>query len=213
MNTKEIALLVLGVVVLLLLVYEGFLRGNFTAIQHSFVGRGNMVNLPIDTSITSYISGYLATIPNIESYTLTDIGSGDGAAIKLMRGLFRKSIGIDNDHDAVVRSRANLAAYADVEIVETDMAEYEFQDIPTVIFMYEPLFLMPVETAIDVYTHCFDNLRRYVTANPVYVAYISGISAKYLSPEFFRDRGMTMLHQTVLGSYFLNRNVYILKLL
>lgn len=109
------------------------------------------------------IASDLQLIPtNLKEFTLVDFGAGDGIVLKRLGHLFAQTIGIDIEPQ-------------DESVIKMDMINYKFNDVHTVLYMYEPLHDMADSyEAIQIYYKVLDNFNE-ITCSKILVSYMSDI--------------------------------------
>ena len=67
------------------------------------------------------------------------------------------------------------------------MVDYIFQDINTIFYLYEPLWLLNKKEALEIYSKIFNNLINTFenSKNKLFIIYSSGERTKHLDMNFF----------------------------
>ena len=104
-----------------------------------------------------------------------------------------KVIGVEMDDKQAERTRTRFANVSNVHINTMDMLDYEFQDTPTILYMYEPLWCVNKKEAISIYSRVVEHF--YTLSSPCYILYISG--AFPILDESFFEKCTTLHHSRI----------------
>lgn len=118
--------------------------------------------------------------------TLVDFGCGDGEFLYQIHQALpnMRLVGIELVSASAQRSRERFAHIKNIHIETSDMTVYRFQNRPTLLYLYEPLWTLSSGEALPVYRMVLGNLLADVqTQHAVYVLYVSGVHA-HLSADF-----------------------------
>ena len=128
----------------------------------------------------------LSLLRSFKDFILIDFGAGDGTVLKHFSMLFKSTIGIDIDPQ-------------DSSVIKMDMIDYKFDDVPTVLYMYDPLY--DSDTAETIYNTVLDNFNK-ITETKYLIAYMdkntqfinnwckkNGFRRKYSSSSYQIFRG------------------------
>lgn len=157
-------------------------------------GSDNKSGLATPSSIFSTVKDVISAVPNHEKYTLIDFGCGEGDVIRKLCPMVHKCIGIELSESQCLIARKKFLKNSKVSILCQDMTTYHFSQVPTLFFLYEPLWDVK-DTKLEsmVYTKVFDNLDK--VKKDIVVVYVTGVNKKFLSPDFFEKRGYRLLKQ------------------
>ena len=118
--------------------------------------------------------------------TLVDFGCGDGEFLYQIHQTFpnMQLVGIELVSASAQKSRERFSHIKNIHIETADMKAYRFQNRPTLLYLYEPLWTLSSENAVPVYQMVLEHLLADVqTRHAVYVLYVSGVRA-HLSADF-----------------------------
>lgn len=112
----------------------------------------------------------LRTLDLPRDRVFVDLGSGKGRVLMLAAEYgFRKVVGVEFSSQLNAIARKNLAAFrkkqpvdVDVEIVESDVVDYEIQPDQTVFFMFNPFYTVIMETIVEKIAQSIDRFPRRV---------------------------------------------------
>lgn len=150
--------------------------------------------LPTPSYMIERIKTVIQDIPP-QSYTLIDFGCGEGKMIQHLSPLVYHTIGIELDTTLASRATQIFQDNPSITILHMNITEYQFANIPTILYMYEPLWNVNYTEALEVYKKVFTTISRI--SSPCYIIYLSGINAK-LTESDFKLYPFTLLHH----SYF-----------
>lgn len=124
-------------------------------------------------------------------YTFVDLGCGDGDVIADLLSSDRLDalVGVELDAEQAARTRARFAAEPRARILAQNMTSFEFPDAPLVVYMYEPLWCLPLEDARRTYGQVLKNLTETTGRMPTYLIYVSGVRP-VLDEAFFAQNGV-----------------------
>ena len=183
-------------IILVLFLYKFVLYNNVTSLLHA------NTSVPTSTYSLDKLSTMLEHVPELDTYTFIDFGCGTGHVLLDVHDKVKRTVGVEIDP-----SVTSVATNATIHIM--DMRDFSFVDEPTVFFLYEPLWNVEKSNAMAIYHRVFSNLVENV--NNVYVIYISGVSSRYLSREFFDAYGLDIIKKETFGALLLLRHIYLLK--
>ena len=151
-----------------------------------------------------------------DNYTFIDFGSGEGDSIKWVYQLsnIKNTIGVELSRVQAEESKKLFESISNIHILNINMIDYNFKPLPTILFLYEPLWKMTdTIQAVTIYRTVLDNLTSNYQDNvrtPIYIIYVSG-HRQLLCMDFFEsfDLLKTVVIPRFLGLYF-NR-VYLFK--
>lgn len=171
----------------------------------------NKSGVPTSSNIIRKIIELINKLPNLQ-YTLIDFGSGDGDFINKIHNLnsIKKIIGIELDTDQANNSTKQFSKIDSITILNMDMVDYKYQQVPTIMYMYEPLWCLKKKDALPIYHKVLKNISQITTS--CYIIYVSGIYP-ILDEDFFRLYPFKILHhsqvQRLIG--FNLNHIYVLK--
>lgn len=153
----------------------------------------NKKGLPTPAHVIRRVQQIVNLLP-ISTFTFIDFGCGDGTIITHMLAYVRHIIGIEIDEEQARQTQLLFSNLPSVTIKKMDILDYSFENIPTVFYMYEPLWTMTKEDAIPIYTTVMDHIS---IIDECYIIYISGVRS-LLDEEFFKKYPFTIIyHSTV----------------
>ena len=145
------------------------------------------VGLPTPSRILRRVLAIIQHAVEIEPcLTLVDFGCGDGEFLYHVHQALpnMQLVGIELVSASAQRSRKRFAHVKNIHIETADMTAYRFQNRPTLLYLYEPLWTVSSGEARPVYQMVLENLLADVqTRHAVYVLYVSGVHA-HLSADF-----------------------------
>jgi cyclopropane fatty-acyl-phospholipid synthase-like methyltransferase len=161
----------------------------------------NNASMPIPFFIKDEIIYNLQKIKNYKDYTFIDFGCGYGEMIYNVKNLFNNVIGTELDKHPADYSINKFKNNKNVKILNMDMVDYKFDNVPTILYIYEPLWLLDKNTALDIYMKVLNNISK---VNNVYIFYCSGTSAKPLTVEIFNQFNFKQIYHKKMyrGFYF-----------
>lgn len=184
-------------------------------INYLFNKNNNKSGLPILNVISDKILKHIKDIKNIKSFTFIDFGSGEGEMINKVRNLVKNCIGIEIDKNTAINSVNKFHNIKNIEIINSDMTDYIFEDVDTIFYLYEPLWLLNNNHSLEIYSKVFNNLINAFknSKNNLYVIYCSGEKVKHLDDIFFNKYNFHLINLTKIsrGLPFLYNNLYFLK--
>jgi hypothetical protein len=152
----------------------------------------NRTGLPTPSHCINTIVSLITTLPP-HSYTFIDFGCGDGDVISHIHSHVFNVVGVEMDDKQAERTRTRFANVSNVHINTMDMLDYEFQDTPTILYMYEPLWCLDKQEAISIYSRVVEHF--YTLSSPCYILYISG--AFPILDESFFEKCTTLHHSRI----------------
>jgi hypothetical protein len=190
------------VVILLITTHYLFTRNNYDAIIHT-VSKTHKSSVPLSYNILQKIRN---TCKNYElsDYTFIDVGCGEGRVLSFFNNDFNKLIGIEIDNVVASKASENCRRHKNVTICQQDFTTYSFEHVDTLIYIYEPLWLMNSKDAEPLYHKLIENIISLACNNHVYVVYVSGTYTKH----FMNCMDSKYILQTEkIGSYFFNKTL------
>ena len=128
------------------------------------------------------------------AWELVDFGCATGDFIATVESYVGTVVGVELDCVLARRARSRLIyAYPRIQVVGGDMAMYSFREVPTLLYMYEPLWLASRRSARHVYAIV---LQRLVgIKQPIRVIYVTGNRRQHADPPFFARFGLHLVSQ------------------
>ena len=202
--------LTLGVVILLLLVvilwHHESDHINYW-LNCKFKNGVNMSGVPTPKTIRMRVNQLVdglpapAAGPSDPWYTFVDFGCGAGDIVATVKSSdsLDSVLGVELDAEQAARTRARFAGEPNVQIITQNMTDFEFPDVPLVLYLYEPLWCLPAEEALPIYRRVLENLTESVKKGlrhvDVYIIYVSGVRPM-LNVEFFTGYGAQLVHES-----------------
>ena len=154
----------------------------------------NTSGLPTNNYMITKIHTLINNLPK-RNYTLIDFGCGDGDFINQIYKCnnILKVIGIELNSNQANQTKKRFSKINSIEIKNIDMTNYIFQPIPTILYMYEPLWDLTEYNALPIYHKVMKNISNLTT--PCYIIYVSGIIPK-LDKSFFKLYQFKMLYHS-----------------
>ena len=116
-----------------------------------FMNSKNNAGLPTPIHCKNTVSKFISSIQTSnQSFTLVDFGAGDGDALHSFYPFVSKAIGIEIDEKQATSTRDRFQSIPSVLIEHQNMVNYQFENVPTILYMYEPLWCMKKEEAIPI---------------------------------------------------------------
>jgi len=189
-----VAIVAIVLIVLLLLYYEK--NHLFYHIKYALsIVQGtheNSKGLPTPEHVGQSVVTLLNSI-QAKTYTLLDFGCGDGDMIEVCLPHVHHVIGIELDQLQAQRTKERFHGNTNVTIHAMDMMDYQFEDIPSVLYVYEPLWMMERDDALSIYHKVFSSYR---SVSHAYVIYVSRLISPLLDESFFKQHSYAILHQS-----------------
>ena len=180
----------------------------------SLIYKTNIVGLPIPQNIMNNINNYISNIKNIDKYTFIDFGCGTGVILQNIHNLVKNVEGVELDDKLVKIAKLKLDNYHNVHIYNMDMIDYKFKDIDTILYLYEPLWLVKdKEKTLDIYNTVFNNMIRQIKNSNIIIIYCNGVLSKSLDIPFFNKYNLKLIKLIKFSRFvpFTNNILYILS--
>ncbi len=169
----------------------------------------NNIGLPTQSHIRDNVISLLKLLP-VMNYTFIDFGCGDGDFIHHVKDYFHTIVGIEIHTNQAEKTRQRFVDNTSITIKSMDMVDYSFEPIPTIFYMYEPLWSLSKKDADPIYHMVMKNIS--TVTSPFYIIYVSGINA-LLDESFFNQYQFEMLHHShvkrFLGLY--SNHIYLFR--
>ena len=180
--------MLLTVIIIVLFLILKFIYDEYTYIEHMFqylfMGRP-WDAIPLPKNIKSMIVKILNELPP-NKYTFIDFGCAEGNVIDLVYNKTDKAVCVELKKELTDKAEKRFKDIKNIEILNQDMKDYRYKSIPTILFLYEPLWSMKKEDALPLYKSIFEKIPKDI--NPFYIIYVSGIK-KHLDESFFNSLG------------------------
>ena len=168
-------------------------------------------SLPLPFFIKNIILKYIKQINNYHTYSFIDFGCGYGDVIATVKSLFDNIIGIELEKHPAEYCIERFRNDKNIKIYNMDIINYTFIGVPTILYMYEPLWLLNNVEALVIYRKVFQQLMQI--KKKIYIIYCSSIKNKHIQPNTFEEFGFTKVYYKKIyrGFYipFLYNNLYI----
>jgi 16S rRNA A1518/A1519 N6-dimethyltransferase RsmA/KsgA/DIM1 with predicted DNA glycosylase/AP lyase activity len=169
----------------------------------------NHSGIPTQPHIRKKVLSLLKTLPEM-NYTLIDFGCGDGDFIHIVKDQVNTIVGIELDASQAEKTRQRFADTPSITIKSMDMVDYKFESIPTIFYMYEPLWLLSKKDADPIYHKVMKNIS--TVTSPCYIIYVTSVYP-ILDESFFNQYQFEMLHHSlakrIVGLY--ENHIYLFK--
>ena len=153
----------------------------------------NIQGLPTPEHVRDQVCSLLDSI-HASTYTLLDFGCGDGDMIETCLPHVKHVIGIELDEQQATRTKARFHKEIEeqkVTIHAMNMLDYSFDTIPSVLYMYEPLWMMERNEALSIYNKV---ISAYQSVPDSYIIYVSRLQDPLLNESFFSS--YSIIHQS-----------------
>ncbi len=189
-------------IILIITIHYLFTCNNYDAIVHT-VSKTHKSSVPLSYNILDKIRD-ISKNYELNEYTFIDIGCGEGRVLAFFNNDFNQLFGIEIDNVVASKATENCKNYNNITICKQDFTTYSFQHVDTLIYIYEPLWLMKFEDAENLYQKLIQNIMSLAVNNHVYIIYVSGTYTKY----FMKCMDNKHILQTEkIGSYFFNKTL------
>ena len=166
----------------------------------------NKTGLSTPRRITNKTVSWIKSIPNSGNYTFIDFGCGDGDVMKEVYPHVSYVNGVDIEEEQCRRTRAIFKHLPKATIYHFDMADYHFANTPTILYMYEPLWMVnDKQYAMSVYHTVFTRLSN--VKKTVYIINVTGVLSKDLDHSFFTSYGFSIATSYKNPRFVFNHNL------
>ena len=206
------------------IIYLLFLRGNLKNISHYvkyficklFNINFNQSNITISDEILFHVINNIKKIKQLENkkkLKFIDFGCGDGYILFKINKLFNSIDGIEIDKKTSMTTSKKLSNFNNVHIFNMDMTYYQFELTDSILFLFEPLFLLNKKKAKFIYHTIFNNINNIWknTQFSLYIIYVSGLVRQDITPSFLKQYNFIPINKIQCCSLCLNRNMFIYK--
>ena len=211
-HTTIIITIFLELIIFFIFLYWYYEEDQFTYLLKCLINSSlNKSGLPTSRNIMNKITQLINKLPKLY-YTLIDFGSGGGDFINNMHNIksIKNTIGIELDINQANNTKKQFSEISSVTILNMDMVDYKFKSVPTILYMYEPLWCLKKEDALPIYHNVMNNIS--LMTDPCYIIYVSAIYP-ILDSEFFKLYPFKIIYhsyvQRLIG--FNLNHVYVLK--
>ena len=166
-------LLILNIIIILICILVFYHEKDHLFYYLSFNNK-NITGLPTPSQCRNKIISLISTFPQ-NSYTLIDFGCGDGDIIESFYPYVHHVIGVEIDEKQAILTKQRFSEIKSVTILNINMKEYKFSNIPTILYMYEPLWFYKKEDALELYHHVIKEFMEQ-THHDSFIIYVSGIN-------------------------------------
>ncbi len=171
----------------------------------------NKEGLPLPPIIMDKVINFIKNINNISEYTFIDFGCGSGNMIDKVYPLVNQVDGIEYHINQANYTENRFKNINNIKIYPINMMDYKFKQTKTILYLYEPLWLIEKEPALEIYSKVFENLIK--NKEKKYVIYCSAIKHKHLDIDFFNKYNLKLIKLITIsrGIPFIYNNLFILK--
>lgn len=142
----------------------------------------NKSYVPTEQCELKIIKRELSNILDTDQYLFIDLGCGEGNVVNYFQKYFKKSIGVELDKSSAIRATQNTNG---AEIINKNILDYTFENKLSVIYMFEPLWLLPPKIAISIYNKILENISSAIIDNDAYIVYLAGKNNVYIDETIF----------------------------
>ena len=218
MNKTLYILIIIIIIILIRLYYE---KTHIIYFINSFINNNNIVGVSVPKNILDNIIIYIVSLKLIDqvptelshNYTFIDFGCGLGNVIKGVYNIVDKVEGIELDDNLATIAKNKFSMYKNVKIYNMNMIDYKFNDVNTILYLYEPLWLMKDKTQVrNIYTTVFNNLISQVKNSKIIIIYCDSVFNKLLDINFFKQYNLTLINKIKYPRFipFSYNNLYII---
>jgi len=172
------------------LVFATILYQEKTHIRY-FLKQCNLTALPTNDRCSAKVLEIIKTLPS-RPYRVVDFGCGEGDMLHKIDSNtdIHDIVGVELDEALAQNTMERFKSSNNIVVHNMDMVHYTFESVPTIVYMYEPLFRMSVDDAIPIYKNVFLNLSKNNQVK--YIIYVSGVK-QMLPPAFFETYNYSLL--------------------
>ena len=207
---------VLVILYILRVVYENW--DNLIHIVYSLTNSTTFMSVPTNQHLLKDVEQMIQyNIPKPEIHTFVDFGSGYGTLLIDMLHKYNKLVGVELDETSHSQASQLLQTEPSVTLHNMPMQNYTFEDEPTILYMYEPLFdVKDPQIRHDVYSSVMKNLSRLKQS--VYVVYVSRNALSCFMDGFayeslaFTKNGFQLIAMKKSLLWPMSRNIYVYQL-
>lgn len=152
----------------------------------------NNTGLPTNSHIRNKIISLVKSLPSM-NYTLIDFGCGDGDLINHIKDHVHTIIGVEIDQKQAEQTSKRFLNNPSITIKSMDILDYHYESIPTILYMYEPLWTLKKEVADPIYHKVMKNISSVTST--CYIIYVSGVYP-LLDESFFNKYNFEIVHHS-----------------
>ena len=214
---KQIIIFCLIVIYILLLLWQE--KNNIQHIYLSFISDLPFVAIPTNPTLLKNVNKIInKNILDKKKYTFIDFGSGCGDLVKQIHEDYYTTIGIEIEKEAHKKAISNCINNSTIILKNIPMQNYNFQDVPTILYMYDPLFELNDCNEIDtIYNNVFTNYDKikntkyilYVKANQIHYSYQPNCKKNIFN--IFNNHGYELIDKLSSNLWPLTRYMYLYK--
>jgi hypothetical protein len=178
---------------------------------NTFNNNFNKEGLSVPPIIINKVMNFIKNIKNINEYIFIDFGCGSGKMIDKVYPIVNKVEGIEYNIIEANNTADRFKTISNIKIYPINMIDYKFKQTKTILYLYEPLWLMDKEQALDIYSTIFKNLKE--NKEKTYVIYCSATKSKFLYIDFFKKYNLKIIKLIKIsrGIPFIYNNLYFLE--
>lgn len=197
MDTSNIVAIIIAIAlaVLLIHVYNDY-DVMYYGIREFF---GELEGLPTSAKNITIAGSVISHYINGDDFTFIDFGCGTSGVLIGLRDKFRQLIGIELNSKLANIARDRARFYQNITIINQNMVDYVFHDTPTVLYMYEPLWQVPIDNALTVYDAVMKNFSKIRCEK--YILYITGLMRADVSDMLGGSKLFELVERKRLGLY------------
>lgn len=161
-----------------------------------------------------------------KNFIFIDIGFGDGKLLKYIhdKNIFSECIGIEIEKSIYQKTCNNLnlntyncnldgqnilncCSYKNIKFYNIDAVKYNFENKPTIIYLYEPFYDIEYNNAILLYNKLLYNITLLHEKN-IYIIYACGRQRKdLLDGKIFQKYGFIITNKQKIGTFLRRRYI------
>ncbi len=207
-NPSKHLFLCIFIILFLYIVHLLFTRNNYDAMYHVLF-KSHKSSVPINYNILDRIKELCKSYTIHHHYRFIDIGCGEGRVLQYFHHDFDTLHGIEIDRTTALYAIHSCKVYPNITIFNQDFTHYKFENCHTLIYLYEPLWLLPKEEAIDLYQKFFAKIQYLAQQKSVSIIYVSGAYKNHFMD--FMDKKY-LLHKEIFGSYFFHKKLCLYRI-
>ena len=188
-------IIAIALAVLLIHVYNDF-DVMYYGIREFF---GELEGLPTSAKNITIAGSVISHYVDGDDFTFIDFGCGTAGVLIGLHDKFRHLIGIELNSKLVDVATDRARFYDNISIINQNMVDYEFRDTPTVLYMFEPLWQVPIDDALTVYDAVMKNFSKIRCEK--YILYITGLMRADVSDMLGGSRSYELVERKRLGLY------------
>ena len=162
-------------------------------------------SMPLHNINLKILNNYLNSLEN-NNYIFIDFGCGIGNILHEVNKLnkFKRIIGIEKYKISYDIASKNICG--NIIIKNISMEDYIFENIPTIFYLYEPLWnIKDKNLKYNIYKKVFENLNKI---DNVKIIYISSSYGKDLDDNFFKSQNFRLeLKKYLFGDFIIRTKI------